>query len=255
MFEELERLVNAAVLMFENGASIREIKGFLKRHRAEIANEMLLIVANRVGITLDELKFDTGDSFGETRFQRPRFTFDLMANSLLALFLLFRKDTTKVRKGLRSNSTVGGVKVGKKFYEKYTKVKTQKAKDEMLKRRLEDILNGAFKRKLFRRSGMFSNRYLRTEASHAGNRIKRKRAKINGKQFMYIPKTVHGHTDQCRPYEGRFWAIDSGVLLPPYHVNCKHVVHYLDELPKNQKVSSPTVARRGFVKAEEQLGV
>ena len=56
---------------------------------------------------------------------------------------------------------------------------------------------------------------------------------------MFIPKTAHGHLDECTSYENRYWAIDSGVPLPPYHPNCKHVIVYLKKLPKNQRVSDP----------------
>lgn len=254
MFDELEIILDRAIKMFEDGASIREIRNYMNSQKGGIAKHLIQEVADRVGITSDELKFDTGDSFGTTRFQRPRNTFELIVAAVIGLLILFRKDLTKVRKGLRRDSTIGGVKVGKKFYDKFTGAGTKKAKDKLLKQRFGDILNGAFKVKLFRRSGMISRRYLVNEARHAGNIVKRRINEGKGKRFMYIPNTAHGYLDQCRPYQGRYWEIDSGVPLPPYHVNCKHVVQYLDKLPKNQKVSKPVVAAKEFKAIEKSLG-
>ena len=233
----MEKLITTALLMLESGASIQDIKKFFNKHRSDIANELLEEVADRVGIPLEELKFDTGDSFGKTRVQRPRATFNIMAASLVGLMLLYRRDTVKVRKGVRENSTVGGVKLGKKFHKKYIASPTQKAKDILLSARLGDILNGAFRVKLFRRSGMFSKRYLRTEILHVKNIVEIKIAKVKGKKYLYIPDTEHGHSDECAPFEGRYWAIDSGVQLPPYHVNCAHYVRYIDKLPEGKKAT------------------
>jgi hypothetical protein len=233
----MEELISTAIKMLESGASIQDIRKFFLRHRADIANELLAEVADRVGISLEELKSNTGDSFGKTRIQRPRATFDIMVLSLIGLMLLYRRDTAKVRRGVRENSTVGGIKLGKKFYKKWLATPTQKAKDKILNARLGDVLNGAFKVKLFRRSGMFSKRYLRTEIMHVKNIVGVKKAKGVGKKFMFIPPTEQGHGDECAPFEGRYWAIDSGVQLPPYHVNCKHYVKYMDKLPEGKKAT------------------
>jgi hypothetical protein len=233
----VEKLINEALAMLQAGASISSIKKFLNLHRSDIANELLAEVAKRAGITSEELESSTGESFGKTREQRPKATFDIMAASLLGLMLLFRRDTAKVRKELRVNSTVAGVKTGKKFHKKYLALPTQKAKDKLLNKRLGDILNGAFRVKLFRRSGMFSKRYIVTETSSVVNVVKLKIAKVTGKKVMFIPETSHGHSDNCAPFEGRYWAIDSGVKLPPYHVNCQHIVKYMRELPKGEKIT------------------
>lgn len=248
MSKELETIVNKAVSMFENGANVSQIRAYLDSQRSFYANSLLVEVAERVGITLDELKFETGESFGVTRFQRPRVTYGFIVGAIVGMLLNYRRDMAKVRKEVRSNSTVGGVKLGRKFHKKYLAAKTQKAKDAMLDVRLGDVLNGAFKIKLFRRGGMISRRYVFTESKSAWNIVKRKASVILGKKYMYIPTTAHGHSDQCRPFEGRYWAIDSGVRLPPYHPNCKHYVIYSDNLPSNQKVSSPSVAESSFEK-------
>jgi hypothetical protein len=237
--------MNEVVIMFENGASMREIRNYMESKQAGITRHMIQDVADRIGIPVDEFKFDTGDSFGETRFQRPKSTFGLIVAATIGLLVLYRRDVAKVRKQLRINSTIGGIQIGKKFFGKYTKAVTQKAKDKLLNVRIGDILNGAFRTKLFRRSGMLSSRYLRNEAMHAGNVVRQKRAELKGNQYVYIPKTAHGHMDNCSAYEGRFWEIGS-IPLPPYHVNCKHVAHYLDKLPEHQRTSSPEVARKTF---------
>jgi hypothetical protein len=234
----VEKLINEALAMLEAGASISSINKFLNLHRSDIANELLAEVAKRAGITSEELESNTGESFGKTREQRPKATFDIMAASLLGLMILFRRDTAKVRKELRVNSTVAGVKTGKKFHKKYLALPTQKARDKLLNKRLGDILNGAFRVKLFRRSGMFSKRYIVTETSSVVNVVKLKIARVTGKKYLYIPVTTHGHSDECAPFEGRYWDVSSGVKLPPYHVNCKHVVKYMLELPKGQRVSN-----------------
>jgi hypothetical protein len=249
MFNELEVILGRALQMFEEGVPLLKIRKYLLSNVGSISGQMIHKVADDVGISDEELKFNTGESFGTTRVQRPRNTFKLIVAATIGLLVLFKRDTAKVKKSLRANSTVGGVPLGGKFFKEYSKAKTKKDKDKLLKSKLGDVLNNTFKVKLFRRSGMISTRYLVNEAEHVDNKVKQKIAVVVGKRFMFIPKTAHGHLDECKPYEGRYWAISSGIPLPPYHVNCKHKVRYLKELPENQKESSPIVAAKAFKEA------
>ena len=235
----IDAIIREAVVRFKAGAPITEIRAFLFDRLPEVRTSLLEDVAERLGVPVDELKFDTGDSFGKTRFQRPANTWATIVSAVVAAMSLIRRDVAKVRKDLRKNSTIAGQPVSATLWNRYDKAKTQKRKNAILGEGLGGWLNRGIGVKIFTRTGRISELYVKTETKHARERIKRKFRKSQGYKYIFIPITEHGHKDECRAFEGRFWAIDSGVALPPYHPNCKHVTRYFRELPKGKRISNP----------------
>lgn len=239
MIPELEAVLERAIEMFFEGKSLKRIRAYIKSEVPSVTLALRQKVADRLGITLDEFTFKTGDSFNKTRFQRPRHTYSLVENAVIGAFAAIRRDYAKVRKQLRINSTVGGVRVTKKLYDAVNAQPSRTSQLEILDEGLRDWTTRALRIRVLARATNITSLYLTTEYVHARNRIIHQGMLFDGFKFMYIPKTAHGHLDECRAYEGRYWAIDSGVPLPPYHPRCAHTVTYLKKLPKNQRISNP----------------
>ena len=117
----IEQILREAVERFQAGAPIKEIRAFLFDRLPEVRTSLLEEVAQRLNVPVDEFKFDTGDSFGKTRFQRPANTWATIVSAVVAAMLLIRRDVAKVRKDLRVNSTIAGQTVSPTLYNRWKK--------------------------------------------------------------------------------------------------------------------------------------
>lgn len=233
-FEELLKELNKR---FASGQSIKVIQQWLIS--VDIDQWLITELLSVSGVGKEFLFNHTGLSAGVTREERPKLTKNLIIKEVIKKTRTFRKDIKKVKKNPRSNSVIAGEKISKKFRDSLAKEPTQRELKKLMTEQIDLIESKLYLKQIDKIVTNRSFLYIQTEYRSVTNIKRRDERAKEGYKYIFINTTKHGHQDECKPFERKFFDIDSGVQLPPYHPRCKHKATFVKKLPARARVSTP----------------
>ncbi len=235
--DRFEKLLKELNKRFASGQSIKVIQQWLIS--VDIDQWLITELLSVSGVGKEFLFNHTGLSAGVSREERPKLTKTLIIKEVIKKTQRIRKDIKKVKRDPRSNSVIAGEKLSKKFRDALAKEPTQKELKKLMTQEIQLVEKKLYLKQIDKIVTNRSSLYIQTEYRSVANIKMRDEKAKDGFKYIFINKTKHGHSDECSPFERKFFDIDSGVQLPPYHPRCKHRASYLKTLPARARVSTP----------------